>query len=97
MEVEHLKKDNQRLLDLLKNTQYKGLSEYGEMCGTLNFVSNSDFRSDPCVGKQVCSISEQMLDAIIDDAVPTDTLSLALELRNKYGSELTPNLISRLL
>jgi len=27
LEVEHLKKDNQRLLDLLKNTQYKGLSE----------------------------------------------------------------------
>lgn len=27
LEVEHLKKDNQRLLELLKTTQYKGLSE----------------------------------------------------------------------
>lgn len=97
LEVEHLKKDNQRLLDLLKNTQYKGLSEYGEMCGTINFVTNTDFREDPCANKKVCSISEKLLDAIIDDALPTDTLSLALELRNKYGSELTPNLISRLL
>lgn len=83
LEVEHLKKDNQRLLQLLKNTQYKGLSEYGEMCGTINFVDNSDFREDPCVGKKACSISEKMLDSIIDDTIPTDTLALALELRNK--------------
>lgn len=81
--MEHLKKDNQRLLNLLKSTQYKGLSEYGEMCGTLNFVSNEDFREDGCVNKKNCSISDKLLDSIIDDAIPTDTLSLALELRNK--------------
>jgi len=97
LEVEHLKKDNQRLLGLLRDTKYKGLSEYGEICGTVNFVSNEDFRTDPCNSKKICSVSEKLLDSIIDDAVPTDTLSLALELRNKYGSELTPNLISRLL
>lgn len=82
---------------MLKNTQYKGLSEYGETCGTINFISNEDFRTDPCNEKKVCSISEKLLDSIVDDAIPTDTLSLALQLRNKYGSELTPNLISRLL
>lgn len=95
--MEHLKKDNQRLLNLLKTTQYKGLSEYGETCGTINFISDKDFREDPCVGKKNCSISEKLLDSIIDEAIPTDTLALALELRNKYGNELTPNLISRLL
>jgi hypothetical protein len=83
LEVEHLKKDNQRLLDLLKNTQYKGLSEYGETCGTINFISNTDFREDPCNNKKVCSISEKLLDSIVDEAIPTDTLSLALQLRNK--------------
>jgi len=67
------------------------------VCGTINFISDKDFREDPCLEKKVCSISEKLLDAIIDEAIPTDTLSLALELRNKYGSELTPNLISRLL
>lgn len=45
----------------------------------------------------MCSISEQLLDTILDETIPTDTLTLALDLRAKYGTELTPNLISRLL
>lgn len=92
-----MKRDNQRLLNLLKNTEYKGLSDYGESCGTINFVQQDDFREDKCLQKKTCSISEQLLDSILDETIPTDTLSLALELRAKYGSELTPNLISRLL
>lgn len=95
LELEHLKNDNSRLMKMLKETGHKSFGEQAEDSGgSMHFVKKNQ-------ATRVKDKREQYIQEVIgpkeEDWVPNDAFTVAQELRAKYGSELTPNLINRLL
>jgi len=69
LELEHLKRDNRRLISLLGKTKLKGLDELNEDSGgDITYMGNSKLRKDE---------NEQ------DNWIPSDTFRVAHEFRTK--------------
>lgn len=90
LELEHLKRDNRRLIMLLgKTEQCRGLDNLTEDSGgDITYLSYNKKNTK----RDLCLVEDEQ-----DKWIPTDTFRIAHEFRTKYGGELTPTLINRLL
>ena len=104
LEIEHLKDDNLRLLQMLKSTsEFKDFAYLGETeAGGIRFCKPSSAKksvaqtsSNVKAGKGIPNSKKDMLDN--QNWVPSDAYTFAVQFKNKYNLDLSDNILDDLL
>jgi hypothetical protein len=102
LEIEHLKDDNVRLLQMLKTTEeYKDFAYLAEtVTGGIKFIKTSDSKSK-CKSKCVKGCERKKIERADpfngENWVPSEAFNCAYDFRNKYNVEMSEELINDLL